>query len=90
METVRWIIAGLLGVFSLMVIVGNPVAALVARMQGDSYSFVPIIGGVTGAAACLACPAIGFSWWAAVPLLLDVTVPMAIVVLALIALRSDD
>jgi hypothetical protein len=90
METARWIIAGALGAASLLVIVGNPVAALLAQRRGESYSFVPVVGGATGVAACLVCPAIGFSWWAIVPLVMDVTVPMALVVLALMALRSDD
>ena len=90
METVRWIIAGLLGALSLTVIVGNPIAALIAQRRGECYSFVPVVGGITGVAACLLCPAIGFSWWALVPLFMDVTVPMALVVLVLMALRSGD
>jgi len=90
METARWIIAGVLGAVSLCVIVGNPVAGLIARRRGESYSFVPVVGGVTGVAACLACPAIGLSRWALVPLIMDATVPMALVVVVLMALRSGD
>jgi len=85
MEATRWIIAVTLALLSLSIIVGNLVLGVQAVRAGRTYSSIPFVGGVSGGVACLMCPAIGFSWWALVPLLLDYTIPGLVYVL----LRGD-
>lgn len=81
METARWIMAVPLALMSLSIIVGNPVAGIQAERAGRNYSAVPFVGGVLGGVACLMCPAVGLSWWALVPLVLDYTIPGFVYVL---------
>jgi len=73
METVRWILAGVAGLLSVTVIVGNPVSGLLAWRRGRGFSMLPFIGGVFGVIALAACPAVGWSWWMLLPLALDLT-----------------
>ena len=80
METARWIVAAVTGAISLFCIVGNPVTAWLARRQGRNYSWVPFVGAMCGVLSCVACPAIGLSWWMLLPVVLDLTVPMFVYV----------
>ncbi|TWT65168.1 hypothetical protein Pla123a_49250 [Posidoniimonas polymericola] len=78
---ILWTLTGLLAAFSVLIVVGNPVAGICAERDGRTYSFVPFVGGIAGAAAILICP-LGLSpWWLLVPLVADVTFPMFFYVL---------
>ena len=74
--TVAWIVAVGLAALSLLLIVGNPVAGLIAQRRKKNYSFVPFFGGVFGALSLLFCPIHGARYFAWVPLILDLTIPM--------------
>ena len=74
--TVAWIVAVVLAAMSLLLIVGNPVAGLIAQRRKKNYSFVPFFGGVFGALSLLFCPIHGARYFAWVPLILDLTFPM--------------
>ena len=64
-----------------MVIVGNLVAGLRARRSGQNFSSVPFVAAVFGSLAVLAFPLEGRSWLLLAVLLLDFTVPMAVIAL---------
>jgi len=74
--TLTWILAGVLGILSLLLIVGNPVAGFIAARHKKNYSFVPFLGGVFGVLSLLFCPIHGSRYFAWVPLILDLTFPM--------------
>jgi len=63
-------------IVSLMIIIGNPLAAYLARREGKNYSWGPFIGGISGCLACLISPweAARAWWW--IPLIVDLTIPM--------------
>ena len=84
---IRWTFAAFLLLFSIVVIVGNPVAAYKAKQQGRSYSSIPLIGGLAGTSAILAMPVETSAWWAILPLLLDYTVLAFPIVLLYCLLR---
>lgn len=75
-----WIITGLLALLSVLIVVGNPLAGFSAWRRGKSYSFVPLIGGLSGFIACWTCPWTPVRSWSWVPLILDLSIPMAIYV----------
>jgi hypothetical protein len=71
----RWIVALVLGAIGAFVIVGNPVTGMLAMRRGRGYSSVPLIGGLAGFAALLACP-VETGLLTPLPLLLDYTIPL--------------
>jgi len=70
-----WILAALLGAISLLIIVGNPVAGIIALKRKRSYSSLPFLGGIFGVSSLLFCPIHGARYFAWVPLILDLTIP---------------
>ena len=79
-----WLPTILLAAISLLIIVGNPVAAYFAARRGRHYSMGPFIGGAAGFAACWMCPWTAARSWSCVPLIADVTIPMAVCVLPVV------
>ncbi len=80
-EILRWVGAALLGALSLIIIVGNPLAARAEVRAGRGYSWIPIIGGMLGASAIMLAPLgtlrqrLYVAW---IPFVLDLTIPMVI------------
>ncbi len=70
-----WAWTILFGAMSLFLIVGNPVAGIIARMHNKHYSFVPLLGGIFGVLCLLVCPIRRAHYFAWVPLILDYTFP---------------
>ncbi|QDU86632.1 hypothetical protein Pla163_37830 [Planctomycetes bacterium Pla163] len=70
-----WTATALLGLLSVTFIVGNPLCGLRAMRAGRGYSFVPLVGGLAGAAAILICPCSISEWWVLAPLMLDYSIP---------------
>lgn len=71
-----WVITILFSSFSLLLILGNPIAGYLIARRGGGYSFYPFIGGISGFIACWLSPwttARYFSW---IPLLADITIPL--------------
>lgn len=89
METARWIVAAVAGVLSFCIIAGNPIAGLLASRQGRNYSCVPFVGAVCGVLACVTCPAVGLSWWVLLPVVLDLTAPMFVLMVVTGRMWSD-
>ncbi|MHC4202140.1 MAG: hypothetical protein ACYSU0_19285, partial [Planctomycetota bacterium] len=72
MDTLRWGVAGVLGLLAVVSIIGNAcifVAGAVFRRRLGSW--VPYIGGVSGCVALLVVPIAGTAFWCWVPLLAD-------------------
>jgi hypothetical protein len=70
-----WTITVVLGVLSILLIVGNYANSLRAHFDGRSYSWVPFLGGVSGALALWVCPLERSTHFAWVPLLVDLSIP---------------
>ena len=71
-----WALAAILGLPSLLLIVGNPIAGFIARRHKKNYSFVPFLGGILGILSLLFCPVHAVRYFAWIPLILDFTFPM--------------
>ena len=71
-----WILTAVFGTLSSLLILGNPIAGLIAQRRKKNYSFVPFFGGVFGVLSLLFCPIHGARYFAWVPLILDLTFPM--------------
>ena len=88
--TPAWILVSVLGALSLLLIVGNPVAGYLARRRGKNYSFVPFFGGVFGALSLSFCPIQAVRYFAWIPLILDLSIPMFLyAVFVMGAFRND-
>ena len=74
--TLTWALTIIFGALSLLLIVGNPVAGVMARRRGKNYSFAPFLGGILGVLSLLFCPIHGVCCFAWVPLILDLSFPM--------------
>ncbi len=74
--TIAWVLVVVLGALSLLLIVGNPIAGLMARRRNERYSCVPFFGGIFGLSALLICPVHVIRYFAWIPLILDITFPM--------------
>ena len=74
MFLIRWILTAVLGAGALAVDVGNALAPIVARKRGRNVSAVPLVGVLSGLAACLACPVAGSAKLIPVAVLLDLSV----------------
>jgi hypothetical protein len=74
MLVARWIAAILLASFAVVVDIGNIAGPIAARKAGRNYSFVPFVGALSGAAACLACPWPGSAKLIPVAVLADISV----------------
>ena len=77
----RWIVGTVLATLATLVVVGNVVGGLRARRSGQSFSAVPFVAAVLGSLAVLAFPVENRSWLLVAVLLLDFTVPMAVLAL---------
>jgi len=82
----RIVFAVALGSAFVLVALGNSVGMLLAlrrrRAEGSEggVSFVPFVGGVAGALACLVTPVAGLARWAWLPLLVDFgSVPLLVI-----------
>ncbi|MBK7400032.1 MAG: hypothetical protein IPJ34_28215 [Myxococcales bacterium] len=77
MHIVRLVFALALGAVFVLVALGNSLGMLLAlrrkRAEGSpgGVSFVPFLGGVAGALACVVAPVHGVARWAWLPLLVD-------------------
>lgn len=76
MSWLWWVPTIFLGSVSLLIIIGNPIAAYSAMRRGGSYSFVPFLGGVSGFIACWLCPWTAARYFSWIPLLADITIPL--------------
>jgi hypothetical protein len=83
----RMVLAATLGLVSIVIIAGNW-RAFVRRMQRKSISWVPLVGGVVGAAALLIAPSDALHAWWWLPLLFDWgSIPGITHALVMLALR---
>lgn len=78
----HWAFFVVLGSFSLVGLVCNPLGAIAARREGRPYSYVAFLPGLSGVAAMLIAPLDGWARWAWVPLVADVTILFAVCYLA--------
>ena len=83
----RWIIGTVLASFAALVIVGNLLGGVRAKRSRQNFSAVPFVAAVLGSLAALAFPVERRSWLFVAVLLLDFTVPMAVLALVLPARR---
>ncbi|MCE5266481.1 MAG: hypothetical protein LLG00_01155 [Planctomycetaceae bacterium] len=72
---VAWELAFVFGAISLLFIIGNPVAGVIAKRRGKSYSCAPFLGGIFGSLCLCVCPIHGAYYFAWIPLILDITFP---------------
>jgi uncharacterized membrane protein len=84
MFLVRWLLTVLLATVALTVDVGNAIAPMLARKQRRNISAVPLVGALSGFAACLVCPLAGSAKLIPLVVLLDLSVYH----LARLAIRS--
>jgi predicted MFS family arabinose efflux permease len=83
----RWIIGTVLASVAALVIVGNLLGGVRAKRARQNFSAVPFVAAVLGSLAVLAFPVEHRSWLFVAVLLLDFTVPMAVLALLLPARR---
>jgi hypothetical protein len=89
MLLIRWFLTAALAAVALTVDVGNAVAPILARKRGRNVSAVPLLGALSGLAACLACPVGGSAKLIPVAVLLDLSVyHLAMLVLRIAAGRG--
>jgi hypothetical protein len=74
-QWLAWTFFWVLGGLSLLLIVGNWVNSIWAMRRKRSYSWIPLIGGLSGFAALLLCPWPGTGYWCWVPLVADLSIP---------------
>jgi hypothetical protein len=89
MLLIRWLLTAFLAAVALTVDVGNAVAPIVARKRGRNVSAVPLLGALSGLAACLACPVTGSAKLIPVAVFLDLSVyHLAMLVIRIAARRG--
>ena len=89
MHLIRWFLTAVLAAVALVVDMGNAVAPIVARKRRRNVSAVPLLGALSGLAACLACPVAGSAKLIPVAVLLDLSVyHLAMLVLRIVAGRG--
>jgi predicted MFS family arabinose efflux permease len=79
----RWIVGTLLACVATLVVAGNLVGGVRARRSGRKFSSVPFVAAVLGSLAVMVLPVENRSWLLLAVLLLDFTVPMAVLALVL-------
>jgi hypothetical protein len=70
----HWTVCAILGALSVLILLCNWGGTVRAIRTGRNYSWVPLLGGLFGMAACLTCPWPAVRPWAWVPLVVDVSV----------------
>ncbi len=89
MDTFRWVLCLILAVPAALCILGNwGIAAAntvesrrAANRQAHHSSFIPWLGGLLGAVACLICPDADVRSFAWLPLVLDLSIVVTVVFL---------
>ena len=71
---IRWCIALLLGMLSLLTLMGQISCVILVVRRSISTSVIPFLGGMSGAIALVACPVEGVWRWFWFPLLLDTAI----------------
>jgi hypothetical protein len=80
--TVRWILGVILLALAALTIAGNIVGGVPAMRARKGFSSVPFLAALLGVIAVIVLPIGSRSWPFAAVLLLDFTVPMALIALA--------
>ena len=79
----RWIVGIVLACVATLVIGANLIGGIRARRSGTNFSAVPFVAAALGTLAVLALPVGNRTWLLLAVLLLDFTVPMAVLALVL-------
>jgi hypothetical protein len=75
----RWLFGIVLAVFAATAVAGNLIGAIRAMRARRSFSAVPFVGAVLGSLAILVLPLENLTRFLPIILLLDFTVPLALV-----------
>jgi hypothetical protein len=84
LATTRWIVAGLLLAFSVLVSVMNGAMVIRYFLRKKRSSLAPFVGGLSGAVGMLVVP-LHVARWCWVPFLLDVSCPLTVATLLRLA-----
>jgi hypothetical protein len=86
---VRWIVGVILLALAALIVAGNIVGGVRAVRAGRGFSSVPFLAAALGVIAVIVLPMANRTWQFGAILLLDFTVPMALVAVARHVLGSQ-